>query len=387
MRVRTFGAQLTIISVLAVAVAVLSWLAARALNISVSSAKVQSQLGRVLGGVAERVGRSGALSSLSSRVVTGEAIARNSRITLNGSDMGGTRTPVYFLSHGGPNVIYQTDHPAYGKLGEIGKEITSKVQPKAVVVFSAHWQGEPDTVLVNTAEMTDLIYDFYGFPAHYYDEKFPNVGSKSLAENILNRLRDAGIRARGVTRGLDHGVWASFKCAFNPQKNPLNVPIVQVSLFGSEDPASHVALGRAVSALREEGVVVIVSGMAVHNLRDLRLTWGDPTPLPYTSSFDEAVREAVEGRKASEKSLKHASGQEVTEGSTEMMTDEMVTAREDRMKRLLRRTDARQAHPTFDHLLPLYVGAGAAGHDQGKRVWTLTEGSMSWGMYKFGEVA
>ncbi|KAL5363881.1 Extradiol ring-cleavage dioxygenase, class III enzyme, subunit B [Aspergillus floccosus] len=269
------------------------------------------------------------------------------------------RTPVYFLSHGGPSVMYDQDHPAYHKLAQVGREITGKVKPRAVVVFSAHWQAGRDTIHVNHAEMTDLIYDFYGFPSHYYKEKYPNVGSREIANKVIDLLRNAGINAEGVKRGLDHGVWASFKCAFEPDSNPLNVPIVQVSLFDSEDPIQHYRLGQAVSQLRDENILIIVSGMAVHNLRDMRFTWGDPTPLPYTASFDEALKEAV------------------------------ITAPEDReqaMAALLQRPDARQAHPTFDHLLPIHIGAGAAGTDVGRRLWTLKEGSLSWAQYRFGEV-
>jgi 4,5-DOPA dioxygenase extradiol len=72
------------------------------------------------------------------------------------------RTPVYFLSHGGPNIMEDYDHPAYAKLQEIGKEITQKVKPKAVVVFSAHWQASRNSIEVNTAEHQNLIYDYYG---------------------------------------------------------------------------------------------------------------------------------------------------------------------------------------------------------------------------------
>ncbi|RAL16145.1 DODA-type extradiol aromatic ring-opening family dioxygenase [Aspergillus homomorphus CBS 101889] len=271
-----------------------------------------------------------------------------------------TKTPVYFLSHGGPNIMYDHQHPAYHKLGEIGREITTKVKPRAVVVFSAHWQGKRDTILVNTAEMTELIYDFYGFPSHYYKEKYPNVGSKEVAEKVLGALGEAGIKAEGVKRGLDHGVWASFKCAFEPESNPLNVPIVQVSLFDSEDPVQHYRLGQAVEKLREENILIIVSGMAVHNLRDLQFSWGDPRPLPYTASFDDALKDAATAKPAD---------------------------REQALADLLRRPDARKAHPTFDHLLPIHIGAGAAGDEKGRRLWTLKEGSMSWAQYRFGDLA
>ena len=149
------------------------------------------------------------------------------------------------------------------------------------------------------------------------------------------------------------------KKAFDPEKNPLNVPVVQASLFSTEDPDQHYRLGQAVAKLREESIQIIVSGMAVHNLRDFRLTFRNPQPMPYTISFDEALKDAA------------------------------TTAPADRqraMADLLRRPDARQAHPTFDHLLPIHIGAGAAGVDTGKRLWTMQEGSMSWAQFRFGEV-
>ena len=147
--------------------------------------------------------------------------------------------------------------------------------------------------------------------------------------------------------------------AFEPDSNPLNVPIVQTSLFKTEDPVQHYRLGQAVSRLRDENILIIVSGMAVHNLRDLMFSFGDPNPLPYTASFDEALKDAA------------------TTAPTE---------REKAMADLLKRGDARQAHPYFDHLLPIHIGAGAAAEDHAKRLWTFKEGSMSWAQYRFGEV-
>lgn len=149
------------------------------------------------------------------------------------------------------------------------------------------------------------------------------------------------------------------EAAFEPDSNPLNVPVVQVSLFDTEDPNQHYRLGQAVSRLREENILIIVSGMAVHNLRDLRFTFGNPRPMPYAVSFDEALKDAA------------------TKAPAE---------REQALTDLLKRPDARQAHPTFDHLLPIHVGAGAADEDVGKRIWTLPEGSMSWAQFRFGEL-
>lgn len=120
------------------------------------------------------------------------------------------RTPVYFLGIGGPNFIENTKHPAYAQLASIGLEITTKVKPKAVVVFSAHWQSSPNKIEINVAEQVDIIYDFYGFPAHYYEHEYPNRGSKEVAERVIEKLGTAGIEVDRVERGLDHGVWAGF---------------------------------------------------------------------------------------------------------------------------------------------------------------------------------
>lgn len=121
-----------------------------------------------------------------------------------------SRMPVYFLGIGGPNFMENRSHPAFQKLGETGREITMQVRPKAVVVFSAHWQHDPNRVAVNVAEQGKLIYDFYGFPSHYYEYDFPHRGSPAVAESVIEKLSGAGIQVDRVERGLDHGVWVGF---------------------------------------------------------------------------------------------------------------------------------------------------------------------------------
>ncbi|KAF2173545.1 hypothetical protein M409DRAFT_61912 [Zasmidium cellare ATCC 36951] len=271
-----------------------------------------------------------------------------------------TRMPVYFLGIGGPNFMAQTDHPAFHKLGGTGKEITTKVKPKAIVVFSAHWQHGPSKVAINVAETGSLIYDFYGFPPHFYEFEFPHKGSPQIAERVIEKLSSAGIRVDRVERGLDHGVWVGFLAAFDPKKNPIDVPIVQVSLFGDEDPVKHYRMGQALEQLRDEGVLLVGAGMAVHNLHDFRKTRGDTSKtMPYASTFEAGLTEAIATK----------------EGDREKaMTD------------LLRRGDARQAHPSLEHVLPIHIVAGAAGSDVGERIWALPEGSLNWGQYRFGKV-
>lgn len=119
------------------------------------------------------------------------------------------RMPVYFLGIGGPNFIENPTHPAYSKLAQVGREVTA-LKPKAVVVFSAHWQESSDHIAVNVAEETDIIYDFYNFPPHYYEYQYPNRGSPEIAEQVMELLGDAGIKTKKVRRGLDHGVWTGF---------------------------------------------------------------------------------------------------------------------------------------------------------------------------------
>ncbi|KAH6855199.1 Extradiol ring-cleavage dioxygenase, class III enzyme, subunit B [Chaetomium sp. MPI-CAGE-AT-0009] len=270
-----------------------------------------------------------------------------------------TKAPVYFFSHGGPDVQYNTTHPVYPVLQAIGKEITQKVKPKAVVVFSAHWQAEPNEIHLNNAVDTDLIYDFYGFPPKFYKATFPSKGSPEIASQILTLLSDAGIKAKGLKRGLDHGVFSGFNVAFGPDENPLTCPLVQVSLFNNEDPDAHYRLGQAVASLRDENIVIIGTGMTVHNLRDFRTARGQPTPLPYVASFDNALKEAVEADPG---------------------------VRQERMAAVAKRPDARQAHPWMDHLMPVYVAAGAAGEDKGTQTWTMHEACFAWAQYRFGEV-
>ncbi|KAK9244389.1 Extradiol ring-cleavage dioxygenase, class III enzyme, subunit B [Lipomyces tetrasporus] len=271
-----------------------------------------------------------------------------------------SRIPVYFLGIGGPNFMENTDHPAYAKLAAVGREITTKVKPKAVVVFSAHWQAGPRKIQINVAETTDIIYDFYGFPPHYYEYEYPNKGSPEVAEKVIEKLAVAGIEVERVKRGLDHGVWAGFIVAFDPKKNPLNVPIVQVSLYNNDDSDQHYRMGQALESLRDEGILIVGAGMAVHNLRDFRATRGTGQTMPYAISFDEALKEAATAK---------------------------PEERQAKMSALMTRSDARKAHPTLEHILPIHVIAGAAGSDLGEQLWTFPEGSLSWGQYRFGKVA
>ncbi|KAK8166544.1 aromatic ring-opening dioxygenase LigB subunit [Phyllosticta citrichinensis] len=262
-----------------------------------------------------------------------------------------------------PGIVEEPESPAYQSLEDIAREITEQVKPRAVVIFSAHWQGRQSGGLVNTAEITDVIYEQDAellwlsglvLPAQVSARGKPRPGSKCYV-----KAGTGGIGYTLVDRGLDHGAWVPLRIAFDPEKNPLRVPVVQVCIFKNEDPEEHFRLRQAVAKLREEGVLIICSGMAVHNLRDMWSAAGESRPLPYVGSFDNALKQAV--------------------------TAEPGKRRRE-MSALLKRGDARQAHLSFDHLLPCHVAAGAAEEDAGTQLFTMLETSMSWAQYRFGDL-
>lgn len=120
------------------------------------------------------------------------------------------RAPVYFLSIGGPSSLENKHHPSYAQLEAIGYDITTKIKPKAVVVFSAHWQDNSPKIKVNAAAQTEIMYDFHGFPSHFYEYKFPYKGSPEVATKVVEKLTSVGLGVERVSRGLDHGIWAGF---------------------------------------------------------------------------------------------------------------------------------------------------------------------------------
>ena len=161
---------------------------------------------------------------------------------------------------------------------------------------------------------------------------------------------------------------------------------MQVSLFRAEDAARHYELGRALSPLRDEGIQIIASGQAVHNLRDMMFSMGgddddDGTGLPYTNSFDAALNDAIVA--SSSPSFPSASPDQAPKHEG----DPPATARrKGKMLDLLKRADLRQAHPTLEHLLPIYVGAGASrDNDSVERIFKYKEGGLSWAMFRFGK--
>ena len=205
--------------------------------------------------------------------------------------------------------------------------------PMAILVISAHWEERIPMVLASQAP--PLLFDYYGFPAHTYALTWPAPGSPDLAARVQGLLTAAGIPSgRDLHRGFDHGVFVPLKVAFPAAQ----VPTVQLSLRADLDAAAHLAIGRALAPVRDEGVLIVGAGMSYHNTR----AFMTPRSRMDSAAFDAWLVAAVEGEPA---------------------------AREERLARWESAPAARAAHPREEHLLPLMVAAGAAGADPGRRVF------------------
>jgi aromatic ring-opening dioxygenase catalytic subunit (LigB family) len=209
-------------------------------------------------------------------------------------------------------------------------------QPKAIVLVSAHWL-QPQ-VMVTSAAHPDLIYDYFGFPPHTYELTYPAPGAPDLAARMVGMLQYAGIESGADDkRGFDHGVFIPMKLLFPEAR----IPVVQLSLHNSLDPAHHLHTGRALQALRDEDVLIVGSGMSFHNMR----AYGNPQYAPISDVFDDWLTQAVQ-----------AEPQE---------RDQLLAA-------WTQAPHARDCHPprAEEHLLPLMTVAGAAGNSVGRKVFS-----------------
>jgi aromatic ring-opening dioxygenase catalytic subunit (LigB family) len=209
-------------------------------------------------------------------------------------------------------------------------------RPRAVLVISGHWETEHPTV--NTSAQPPLLFDYYGFPAHTYQLKYPAAGSPVVAARVREVLAAGGIRSsEDGNRGLDHGVFVPFKLIYPDA----DVPVVQLSLNRNLDAATHLQIGRALAPLREEGVLIVGSGMSYHNLRDFYAS--DPRAVAPAEQFDSWLNDTL--------------------------TTPDSAARDNRLMGWLSAPGARSCHPRPEHLLPLMVAAGAGGSDRAQRTF------------------
>ncbi len=265
--------------------------------------------------------------------------------------------PTLFIPHGGGPCFFM-DWSVMGGPKDTwdktaawlrGLAETLPERPKAIVVVSGHWEEPAFTVATSPAP--GMIYDYSNFPPHTYELQYPAPGAPVLAHRIVDLLRKHGLPAATDShRGFDHGVFIPFLLVFPDAE----IPVVPLSLKAGLDPEEHMAAGLALASLRDEGVLIVGSGMSYHNMRD----FSSPAAKEPSETFDRWLTEAVEAPDPEQ--------------------------RHDRLAHWSKAPAGRAAHPREEHLLPLMVAAGAAGADRGERVFSDVAMNARLSGYRFG---
>ena len=263
-----------------------------------------------------------------------------------------TRMPTFFISHGGgpwpwlPEMRAQMK-PLEASLAAIPAQLPEK--PTAILMVSGHWE-QPDFAVM-ASQHPPMVYDYHGFPPFTYQIKYAAPGAPDLAVRTRDLIAAAGLPTHlDTTQGFDHGVFAPMQVMF-PNAD---VPTYQVSLKSGYDPELHLALGRALKPLRDEGVVIVGSGLSYHNLRRM----GEPGRVP-SAQFDAWLDQTVNSDPAT---------------------------RVARLKAWDTAPAARICHPEEDHLIPLMTAVGAAETEMATRIYhdTNAYGGITASSYRFG---
>ncbi|KUM44493.1 DODA-type extradiol aromatic ring-opening family dioxygenase [Pseudomonas sp. EpS/L25] len=227
--------------------------------------------------------------------------------------------PTLFISHGSP--MEALDAGAAGQAWRLlGQTLPT---PAAIVVVSAHF--DTPVPVFGTAERPATVHDFYGFPEALYRLSYPAPGAPALAETLAQGLREQGWEARTAEQGLDHGAWVPLRYLYPDAR----IPVVPLSMSADRGPDYHFALGQALAPLLPADTLLIGSGSLTHNLGDFRRGGSDAPD--YVTAFQAWIQERLRER------------------DLEALLDYRRRA-----------PHARQAHPTDEHLLPLFVALGAA---------------------------
>ena len=227
--------------------------------------------------------------------------------------------PTLFVAHGAPPLL---EDPVW--MGELHAWAQALPIPTAVLMLSAHWENEPVTLGATTT--VPLVYDFSGFPRHYYEMEYRAPGAPALADRVRDLLRKTQPVAQRPTRGLDHGAYVPMMAMY-PEAD---IPVLQASL-PSLDPRKLFELGQALAPLRKEGVLIVGSGFLTHNLRMMDLSARSQSPPQWAAEFDAWSAEVLKKRDV----------------------DALLAYRE-------RAPGVEIALPTHEHFVPVVVAAGAA---------------------------
>lgn len=230
-----------------------------------------------------------------------------------------SRMPALFLSHGAPPLV---DDPAWvAQLRQLAAELP---RPEAILMASAHWESAP--LMLGATETVPLVYDFGGFPQHYYEVQYRAPGAPGLAERVEKLMPDSEPVAR-TGRGLDHGAYVPLTVMYPDA----DIPVLQMSLPTLE-PDRLLEIGRRLAPLRDEGVLVVGSGFTTHGLPFLRDFRTDAPAPGWSREFDAWAAETL------------ARG----------AVDELADFRR-------RAPGMPYAHPTIEHFAPMFLALGASG--------------------------
>jgi len=260
------------------------------------------------------------------------------------------RLPVLFVGHGSPMNAIEDNAWSRG-FEQLGRNLPT---PDAILSISAHWYV--DGTLLTNNEQPETIHDFGGFPRALFEIRYPARGSTDLAGRVVDLLATRDARPTDEW-GLDHGTWTVLRHV----RPEADVPVVQLSIDRRLATADHLAIGRALSPLRDQGVLIMASGNVTHNLRHAMrsMQTGDTSRPEWAARFDREIETAL------------------------------VQHDFDRLERSLATDDGRLSHPSPDHFLPLLYAAGAADDDDDVTFpvngWDL--GSLSMRSVQFGEPA
>ncbi len=254
------------------------------------------------------------------------------------------KMPTIFVSHGAPDRVL-SDSPSNHFMRSLAG-LTSR--PKGILIISAHWQTRALT-LTASGKLT-AVHDFYGFSDKLYQFHYNAQQTHELSQQVLGSLKEQGLSIAVAQRGLDHGSWSVLSLAY-PQAD---IPVANLSLPSYQDYNDYVKLGQHLASLRAKGILIIGSGSATHNLRELSISSPPPS---WAVDFVHWLHKTV-----SEMDL-HSLAQFYQQAPF-----------------------ARQAHPTPEHLLPLLVVAGAATNENSKLIHDSYEyGSLNNSSFLFGK--
>lgn len=263
-----------------------------------------------------------------------------------------SRLPTYFISHGGGPWPWLPDmrkmlHRLEVSLADMPRQIG--VTPKAILMISGHWEAPEFAVMASPKP--PMVYDYFGFPAFTYEIKYNAPGAPDVARRAAELIKAAGLPTRlDDKQGFDHGTFTPMAIMY-PNAD---VPLLQVSLKDGYDPQEHLALGRALAPLRDDGVLIVGSGLSYHNLR--RFGPGAKEP---SSAFDAWLNDALMS--------------EPKRRTAQLIAWETAPS-------------ARICHPQEDHLVPLMAAVGAAESEKATRVYHDTGlfGGVTASSYRFG---